>query len=126
MIFVLSWYENINLDLLQSTRDGSKWTTDPEHIQHRQEVAHSFIHYAPIHQFVDGPVPSDDEAEEEEEEEEEEEAGSGEEDEEEVDEEIQADTPPDSTAGTAAEPTAEETAIETPASPAKKTSDAAA
>ena len=108
--------------VLQSTRDGSKWTSDPEHIRRRQEVAHSFIQYAPIHQFVDGPVPSDDEAEEEEEEE----AGSGEEDEEEVDEEIQADTPPDSATGTAAEPTAEVIATETPASPAKGTSDAAA
>ena len=73
MIFVLSWYENIDLNVLQSTRDGSKWTNDPEHIRRRQEVAHSFIQYAPIHQFVDGPVPSDDEDDEEEEE-----TGSGE------------------------------------------------
>ena len=124
MIFVLSWYENIDLNVLQSTRDGSKWTTDPEHIRRRQEVAHSFVQYAPIHQFVDGPVPSDDEAEDDEEEYE---AGSGDEDKEEVDEEIQADTPPpDSATGTATEPTAEVTATETLASPAKRTSDAAA
>ena len=110
--------------MLQSTRAGSKWTTDPEHIRRHQERAHSFIQYAPIHQFVDGPVPSDGEAEEEADIEE---VGSSEEDEEEVDEEIQADTPPDSATGTAAEPTAEETVTETPASPsAKKTSDAAA
>ena len=122
MIFVLSWYENIDLNVLQSTRAGSKWTTDPEHIRRRQEVAHSFIQYAPIHQYVDGPVPSDDEAEEEEEEE----AGFGEEDEEEVDEEIQADIPPDTAAGRAAAPTTEVTATEMPASPAKKNSDPAA
>ena len=110
MIFVLSSYENINLDALQSTRAGSKWTTDPDHIRRRQERAHSFIQYAPIHQFIDGPVPSDDEAEEE--------VGTDEEeDEEEADEEIQADTPPDSATGAATEPTAEETATETPASP---------
>ena len=43
LIFVLSWYENIDLNILQSTRAGSKWTTDPEHIRRRQEVAHAFI-----------------------------------------------------------------------------------
>ena len=30
LIYVLSWYEGINLDTLQSMRVGSKWTTDPE------------------------------------------------------------------------------------------------
>ena len=99
-----------------STHVGSKWTTDPEHIRRHQERAHSFIQYAPIHQYVDGPVYSDDEVEEE--------VGTDEEeDEEDVDEEIQADTPPDAANGTAAESTAEETAAEIPASPARTSTD---
>ena len=30
MIYVLSWYEGINLDALQSMHASSKWTTDPD------------------------------------------------------------------------------------------------
>ena len=120
MIYVLSWYENINLDALQSVRAGSKWTTDPELIRRRQERAHSFIRYAPIHSYVEGPVYSDDEVEED--------MGTDEDEgEEDVDEEIEADTPPDAATGTAAEAAAEETATETQTAPsAKDTSDAAA
>ena len=91
MIYVLSWYEGINLDALQSMRAGSKWTTDPELVKRRQERAYSFIRYARIHEFVEGPVHSDDEEEEE-----------VSEDEEEVDEELEADMPPGAAAGTAA------------------------
>ena len=83
MIFVLSWYETINLDALQLMRAGSKWTTDPELVQRRRERVYSFIKYAPIHDFIDGPVYSNEEEE-----------VSNDEDEEEVDEEIEADTPP--------------------------------
>ena len=109
MIYVLSWYEGINLDALQSMRADSKWTTDPALVQRRQERAYSFIRYALIHHFVEGPVYSDDEEEE------------VSKDEEEVDEEIQADTPSDTATGTATETAAEE-AAEThvaPSSPSK-------
>ena len=88
---------------------GSKWTTDPELIQRRQERAYSLIRYAPIHDFVEGLVYSDDEEEE------------VSEDEEEVDEEIQANTHSDPATGTAAETAAEE-ATEThvaPSAPSK-------
>ena len=98
MTYVLSWYEGINLDVLQSLRTGSKRTTDPELVRRHRERAYSFIRYAPIHDFVEGLVYSDDEEEE------------VSEDEEEVDEEIQADTPPDTATGTAAETAAEEAA----------------
>ena len=121
LMYVLSWYEGINLDAIKTLRDGSKWLTDPDHIRRRQELAHSLIQYAPVHSFVAGervPQPEEIPVEGEGEEEDEEEA---------VDEEIEADTPPESAAGIAAESTAEEAATGTPASPsAQKTSDAAA
>ena len=94
-------------------RADSKWTTDPEHVQRRRERAYSFIRYAPIHDFVEGPVYSNDEEEEE-----------VSEDGDEVDEEIEAGTPPDATAGTAAETAADTTAgtaAETAAEVAAKT-----
>ena len=74
---------------------GSKWTTDSELVQRRRERAYSFIKYAPIHDFVEGPSDFDDEEEE------------VSEDKEEVDEEIKADPAPDTAAGTAAETAAE-------------------
>ena len=64
MIYVLTWYEGINLDALQLMRADSKWTTDPALVQCRQERAYSFIRHALIHDFVEGPVYSDDEDEE--------------------------------------------------------------
>ena len=30
LTYVLSWYEGIDLDVLQTLRSNSKWTTDPE------------------------------------------------------------------------------------------------
>ena len=117
-MYVLSWYAGINLDALKTLRDGSKWTTDPDHIRRRQELAHSLIQYTPVHSFVAGQrVPQAEEIADVDEGEEE--------DEEQVDEVIEADTPPETATGTAAESTAEEAAAETPASPAKKASDAA-
>ena len=114
---VLSWYEGINLDMLKTLRDGSKWLTDPELIRRRQELAHSLIQYASVHSFVAGErVPQPEEIPVE-----------GEDEEEEVDEEIEVDAPPESATGIAAESTAEDAATETPASTsAQNTSDAAA
>ena len=54
LMYVLSWYEGIDLDALKTLRDGSKWITDPDLIRRRQETAHSLIHYAPVHSFVEG------------------------------------------------------------------------
>ena len=75
--------------MLKTLRDGSKWTTDPELIRRRQELAHSLIQYAPVHSFVAGervPQPEEIPVEGEGEEEDKEEA---------VDEEIEADAPPE-------------------------------
>jgi hypothetical protein len=33
-------------------REGSIWTTDPEHIRRRQELAHSYVDYADTDIFV--------------------------------------------------------------------------
>ena len=82
--FVLSWYEGIKLETLQSMRTGSKWTTDPDLIKRRQATAYSFIPYANIHTFVEDP----DEGEEKEEGEEQAEADTG--------SDIEADTAPSS------------------------------
>ena len=54
LMYVMSWYEGLNLDALKTLRDGSKWLTDPDHVQRRQELAHSMIQYAPVHSFVAG------------------------------------------------------------------------
>ena len=113
MIYILSWYEGINLDALQSMRAGSKWTTDPALIQRRRDRAYSFIRYALIHDFVEGPVYSNDEEEE------------VSEDKEEVDEEIQADMPPATSAGIAVE-TAAEVAAETHVPPTDPSTSGAA
>ena len=124
LMYVLSWYEGLNLDALKTLRDGSKWLTDSDYVQRRQEFAHSLIQYAPVHSFVPGErVPQPEEIPVE---------GEGEEEEEAVDEEIEVDSPPKS----AAEPAAQDArdaateipaATETPASSsAQKTSDAAA
>ena len=32
LMYVLSWYKGIDLDMLRTLRDGSKWTSDPDHI----------------------------------------------------------------------------------------------
>ena len=78
----------------------------PALVQRCQERAYSFIRYAPIHDFVEGPVYSDDEEEE------------GSDDDEDVDEEIEADKAPDTAADTATE-TAAESSIEAHSSPTK-------
>jgi hypothetical protein len=48
----LSWYEKVDLETLRSVREGSAWTTDPEFIRRRQELAHSYVDYADTEVFV--------------------------------------------------------------------------
>ncbi|XP_014752055.1 uncharacterized protein LOC106865772 [Brachypodium distachyon] len=79
--FVLSWYDGINLDMLQSMRVGSPFFSNPELIAKRQERAYSFIQYVGVHSFVESPRSDPDEE-------------AAEEEEEEVDEEIMAESPP--------------------------------
>jgi hypothetical protein len=52
LTYFLSWYEKADLETLRIVREGSIWTTDPEHIQCRQELAHSYVDYADTEAFV--------------------------------------------------------------------------
>src|SRR4051812_3279909 len=47
--FVLSWYEDINLDVLQHMRAEGKWFHEPELIKKRQERAYAMVEYARVH-----------------------------------------------------------------------------
>ena len=85
LTIVLSWYENINLDILRTLRIGSKWSTDPELIKQRQDAANRFLDFAPVHTFCPDPNPEVEEEEAEAIEEDEDEA---------VDEDIEAEPRP--------------------------------
>jgi hypothetical protein len=52
LTYFLSWYEKVDLETLRTVREGSIWTTDPEHIRRRQELAHSYVDYADTDAFV--------------------------------------------------------------------------
>jgi hypothetical protein len=52
LTYFLSWYEKVDLETLCSVREGSAWTTDPEFIRRRQELAHSYVDYADTKVFV--------------------------------------------------------------------------
>jgi hypothetical protein len=58
LTYFLSWYEKVDLEILRSVREGSAWTTDPEFIRRRHELAHSYVDYTDTEVFVrDIPVP---------------------------------------------------------------------
>jgi hypothetical protein len=50
--YFLSWYEKADLETLRTVREGSIWTTDPDHIRRRRELAHSYVDYADTDAFV--------------------------------------------------------------------------
>jgi hypothetical protein len=52
LTYFLSWYEKVDLETLRSVREGSVWTTDPEFIRRRQELAHNYVDYADTEVFV--------------------------------------------------------------------------
>jgi hypothetical protein len=52
LTYFLSWYEKVDLETLRTVREGSIWATDPEHIQRRRELAHSYVDYADTDAFV--------------------------------------------------------------------------
>jgi hypothetical protein len=52
LTYLLSWYEKVDLETLRSVREASAWTTDPEFIRRRQELAHSYVDYADTEVFV--------------------------------------------------------------------------
>jgi hypothetical protein len=52
LTYFLSWYEKADLETLRTVHEGSIWTTDPDHIRRRQELAHSYVDYADTEAFV--------------------------------------------------------------------------
>jgi hypothetical protein len=52
LTYFLSWYKKADLETLRTVREGSIWTTDPEHIRRRRELAHSYVDYADTDAFV--------------------------------------------------------------------------
>jgi hypothetical protein len=52
LTYFLSWYEKVDLETLRTVREGSIWTTDPEHIRRRRELAHSYVDYVDTDAFV--------------------------------------------------------------------------
>ena len=48
LAWVLSWYENIRLDVLIEARGASRWLTDPVLIARRMQQAHAIAEYAKI------------------------------------------------------------------------------
>ena len=55
MSLVLSWYEDIDLGLLQNLRTNGKYVCQQEWIQKRKDFAYSLLEFADVHTFVDGP-----------------------------------------------------------------------
>ena len=78
--WALSWYEGMDLDLLVQRRSGSRWTSDAEHIQRRQERAFEIAKYAETRYYIEGDEVSLPDEDEEVAVVEEEEVNSGEED----------------------------------------------
>jgi hypothetical protein len=52
LTYFLSWYKKADLETLRTMREGSIWTTDPEHIRRRRELAHSYVDYADTDAFI--------------------------------------------------------------------------
>ena len=65
MTFVMSWYEDVKLESLQTVRANGQYVTDPELIKKRQERAYSFVPYGNIHEFRDNPYAAESEDEDE-------------------------------------------------------------
>jgi len=66
MKFVLSWYENLNLEAFKSIRSNGLYVRDPEYIQKRKEVAYGIAEYADVHVFHEDPNAAVDDDEEDE------------------------------------------------------------
>ena len=102
LMWVLSWFEDLDLDKLAALRDGSPWIDDPELVKKRQAIAYEMAQYAPAHVWIPNPNPAaedqaeDEDAEGEEAEDEGEDDDAGEEsegDSDDVEENFDADSP---------------------------------
>ena len=68
LLFIMSWYELIDLAKVRSFREGSSWATDPIRIKIREEAANFMAEFARTkHLDLEAPVYSDGQDTEEEE-----------------------------------------------------------
>ena len=68
LLFIMSWYELIDLVKVRSFREGSPWATDPNRIKIREEAANFMAEFASTkHLDMEAPIYSDGEETEEEE-----------------------------------------------------------
>ena len=68
LLFIMSWYELIDLAKVRSLREGSSWASDPNRIKIREEAANFMAEFANTkHLDLKAPVYSDGEESEEEE-----------------------------------------------------------
>jgi len=61
LVFVLSWYEDVEIHTVTSLRRGSPWNSTPDGIAKRQAAADRFASYANTRTFDDGRLYSEDE-----------------------------------------------------------------
>jgi hypothetical protein len=52
---IMSWYEDISLDILRNLRTGSRWVEDPTFVALRQARAFQLVEYADVHTWNEGP-----------------------------------------------------------------------
>src|SRR3954466_5187896 len=52
---IMSWYEDISLDILRNLRTGSRWVEDPDFVALRQARALQLVEYADVHTWNEGP-----------------------------------------------------------------------
>ena len=55
LMWVLSWFEDLDLEKLAALRDGSPWIDDPELVKKRQAIAYEMAQYAPAHVWIPNP-----------------------------------------------------------------------
>src|SRR3954465_13432083 len=52
---IMSWYEDISLDILRNLCTGSRWVEDPTFVALRQARAFQLVEYADVHTWNEGP-----------------------------------------------------------------------
>ena len=57
LMWVLSWYEELDLGMLIGAREGSAWMDDLELVKKRQALAYDMAQYANAHTWIPDPNP---------------------------------------------------------------------
>ena len=62
LMFIMSWHEHIQLHKIETLREGSTWTTNPDLMKIREEAANFMAEFAnTTHLDLDAPMYSDEE-----------------------------------------------------------------